>query len=362
MTLNPCPNHWQAEALEDGRLSAKDRASFERHVEGCQECARAVERLRTLASVLKQLPAPEPTELERRRTRTALLLQANAGVLGTARRPSRWLALTLVPAFVVVTLLFAFTHRPATPPSKQVAVPAPLFEVADVDHADFSSERVGGTSRVVLRSGRASFHVEHVKPNARFLVALPDGEVEVRGTRFVVDVADGHTRAVTVSEGFVAVRISSFQGILRAGERWPQSETNELAKPATAAPATAASPASASPASAPLASANAARPSASTEQELPASTPGPRFAEAMHAFSAGDYGNADRLFIAFVRDFPADSRAEDAMFLLAEARERRRDTAGAQAAARAYLQRFPNGLRAPAAARLAGAAPATTAP
>lgn len=73
----------------------------------------------------------------------------------------------------------------------------------------------------------------------------------------------------------------------------------------------------------------------------------------MNAYTAGDYGEADRLLAAFVRDFPSDTRVEDAMFLIAEARMRRGDVPGAKEAARAYLRRFPNGLRAPAATQIA---------
>ncbi len=371
MTLNPCPKTWQVEAREDGRLSDRDRASFERHLESCQECTRAVEQLSTLAQVLAQVPTPQPTELESRRARTQLLALANAGMLGESRRPQRWLALGLLPVFAAIALIFGiFRHRVPTP---LTGTAAPLFEVANVDQADFSTERVGTTSRVALRSGRASFHVEHVKSGARFLVTLPDGEVEVRGTRFVVDVADGHTRSVAVSEGFVAVRVGAFEGLLHAGERWPRDSVDVGAEPATTAAAAATSAASATatsevappaPAtsaaatSAPAASAPQAPVSMATALALTSPTPGPRFAEAMRAFSAGDYGNADRLFVAFVAAFPADTRAEDAMFLLADARARRGDAVGAQAAARAYLVRFPSGLRAPAAARLAGSPPA----
>ena len=80
---------------------------------------------------------------------------------------------------------------------------------------------------------------------------------------------------------------------------------------------------------------------------------GLRFAEAVTAFSAGDYGRADSLFGAFARDFPSDSRAEDATFLRADARARRGDKMGAAAGARAYIHAYPNGLRRPEAERLA---------
>ena len=364
MTRDPCKRSWEIEALDDGRLSDKDRASFERHVEACQDCARGIERLRALGAVLSGLPAPEPTELERRRARADLLTRANEGMVGGNRRSARWAGLVLAPALVALALVAVIVAgRRGSSPAPVAATPAasaPLFEVAGVDHADFSTERVDAISRVSLRSGTASFHVEHVKPGARFLVALPDGEVEVKGTRFVVDVTGGHTRSVTVTEGVVAVRIVGFDGVLRAGERWPRSEVVTLPAPP---PASAAIP-GAAPLSAPTSSASARRPpvSAAVAQVPARPLPGPRFAEAMGAFNAGDYGEADRLFVAFFREFPSDTRAEDALFLLADARARRGDTAGAKVAARAYLQRFPNGLRAPAAERLAGEAQPTSPP
>lgn len=357
MTQNPCKRSWEVEALEDGRLSGKDRASFERHVESCQDCSRAIERLRTLGTALADLPTPEPSELDRRRARADLLARANEGMVGANRRSKRW-AFVLVPALVALALVVVMVRRGPSPAPVAVApaAAAPRFEVADVDHADFTTERVDAISRVVLRSGSASFHVERVLPGARFLVALPDGEVEVRGTRFVVDVVDGRTRSVSVTEGVVAVRIGGVERVLRAGESWPRSEAAVVPGPTGSAATTGAVSLSPSPSVSPEYSARPP-PSAAVAPAPVRPVPGPRFAEAMGAFNAGDYGAADRLFVAFVRDFPSDTRTEDAMFLLADARARRGDAGGAKEAARAYLRRFPNGLRAPAATRLAGDAP-----
>jgi ferric-dicitrate binding protein FerR (iron transport regulator) len=346
MTRIRCKRSWEVEALEDGRLGSKDRASLERHAEACEDCSEAVARLRELGTLLSALPAPEPTELERRRARADLLARANENVVGESARPRRWMMLALVPAVLAIALV-VFMQRRSAPVASGLDVPAaastsiaPSFEVMEIGRPDLSSERTEGTSRVILRSGMAAFHVEHVKPGARFLVAVPDGEVEVRGTRFVVDVADGHTRSIVVTEGAVAVRVAGFEGLLRAGERWPKVDTMPAATVAATSTSTSTSTSASASTSAPAAAARA--------------VPGVRFGEAMSAFNAGDYGNADRLFVAFVRDFPTDTRAEDAMFLLADARARRGDTAGAREAAKAYLRRFPNGLRAPSATRLAG--------
>jgi hypothetical protein len=331
MTRKPCKRRWEIEALEDGRLFGKDRASLERHMENCEDCTQAVARLRELGTLLAAIPTPESTELARRRARAELLGRANDSLV-KAERP--WRAVyAVVPALLALLLVIAIRSRHTAPASQ-----APFFEIANLDHADYTTERTDSISRVSLRAGTASFHVEHVKPGARFLVTVPDGEVEVRGTRFVVEVAGGRTRSVSVTEGVVAVRVVGFDGLLRAGERWPQL-----------APAPAMTTL---PSIAPSASAIASTSAIAVTPPAPL-LPGPRFAKAMTAFNAGDYGEADRLFVDFIRAFPSDARVEDAMFLLADGRARRGDAAGAREAARAYLRRFPDGLRAPAAERLA---------
>jgi len=406
MTRVPCKRGWEVEALVDGRLVGKDRASLERHVETCEDCGRSVMRMRELGGLLSALPTTDRTSLERRRERADLLTRANERLVGgEGRRSGFWVALALVPAVAVLAVLLArpaatVAVGPALPPSAATLDGPPAsagFEVTDVDHASFTTEQRDATSRVALRSGTASFHVEHVRPGARFVVALPDGEVEVRGTRFVLEVADGHTRSVVVTEGVVEVRLREFSGLLRAGERWPRapvaapvSRPQRSGEPTTtgghaasSVPADATGVAAAVGAAA-VSTAIAAAGSAATSPAEPSARevlagplasvaaepgpasgltgPGPRFAAAMSAYNAGDYGEAERRFVAFGAEFPSDSRAEDAMFLLAEVRARRGDLAGAREAARAYLRRFPAGLRAPAATRLARDTPAAPAP
>jgi hypothetical protein len=365
MTRATCHRIWECEAAEDGRLDAAGRESFERHVDTCDACGRAVARLHELRTLLRETPTPEPTELERRRERAALLARANERTLGTS---PRWHgarvfayagALALLLAVLVVSVRRSRPELVLLPTEQGEAAPA--FEVTDVGGADYVSERVAGTSRVTLRSGTAAFHVEHVRPGARFLVALPDGEVEVRGTRFVVDVVEGHTRSVLCTEGAVAVRIGAVQTLLHAGERWqtasaetaprrPESTLSTSAPASTPFPPHAPRVTTAAP---PGARAAASAPSPSVSPPAAHLPAGVRFAEAMEAFRGGDYGEAERRLAAFTEEFPADARVEDAMFLIADVRARRGDATGARGAAREYLRRFPAGLRAPAAARIA---------
>lgn len=373
MTRRDCNRIWQAEAMEDGRLAPPDLASFERHVLGCEACAKELRALRDLASLMASIPEPERTELTRRRARSELLRKANEELTGPKPRLGRWRIFSFAAVFCAVLAGIAGVQV-----YRNSGDHAPAFEIQDLSQAVWSVEKSESASRVVLRSGAASFEVDRVKTGARFLVELPDGSIEVKGTRFMVDVRGGQTQRVEVFEGTVLLQVPSFKGLLHAGERWPAKVTGQVIAAPSAVPSADVAIAPAVPAaseeipvlhprldvpsSSPHASASGSAPGVRVEP-LPvpsASSPppkdqaGPRFAEAMGAFSAGDYGRADGLFAAFIRDFPRDGRAEDAMFLRAQGRIRRGDRAGAAAIAREYLQAFPRGLRRPEAESMAG--------
>jgi hypothetical protein len=79
-----------------------------------------------------------------------------------------------------------------------------------------------------LARGAVSAHVTKLKAGERFVVATPDAEVEVRGTRFQVTVVpsdeacgQGVVTRVAVSEGVVVVRSLGHEVRVEAGHRWP---------------------------------------------------------------------------------------------------------------------------------------------
>jgi hypothetical protein len=116
-----------------------------------------------------------------------------------------------------------FRARSAPPENDAfVATDPPKFQIANIENALFESKREGGTVRSSLTRGVAAFHVEPLGPGQRFLVALPDGEVEVHGTLFVVRIDGGRTQSVEVSEGTVELRLQGrAKMLLSDGQRWP---------------------------------------------------------------------------------------------------------------------------------------------
>ena len=110
--------------------------------------------------------------------------------------------------------------------------------------AGASSARVvelDAMQRFDLERGALAAQVAKLGAGRRFVIATPDAEVEVRGTRFAVAVGEADAAScdpavrtsVTVDEGVVVVRHGSIEARVAAGGHWPDCG------PATAPPAAA---------------------------------------------------------------------------------------------------------------------------
>jgi hypothetical protein len=340
--VGTCERLWQAEAIEDGRLDGSDRLSFEKHARACVICAKELGALARLRETMQRIPALSSTPFEHRRRRVDLLRQANGRAVnrnGNALvRRWIWLAAALSIGVVAVVLRPLLGHVPSATES---GLGPPSFEVDDVDGAVWSSEVVGQAIHARLSDGAASFHVEHTRVGQRFLLQMPDAQVEVHGTRFRVKVRAGATHRVEVSEGIVALRLRGEpERLLRAGETWDAVAPGEPLSLDTAGIANAI----------PLENQDA---SASSDRSGARSAPDSRstgaqhdaFSAAVAAFRSANYRKAEQMLDRFLEESPRDARIEDAWFMKAVARSRTGDTDGAAQLARAYLLRFPNGLR-----------------
>ena len=100
--------------------------------------------------------------------------------------------------------------------------PAPLAgSVIPGVGAVWRQSREGGVERVELEAGSVQVHVRAQTPGERFLVELPDGEIEVRGTTFEVTALDGSTRHIGVNEGTVVLRLRGSGNLsLGPGAHW----------------------------------------------------------------------------------------------------------------------------------------------
>jgi hypothetical protein len=90
---------------------------------------------------------------------------------------------------------------------------------------------LGRLQRFVLDAGRFEANVAKLEPGFRFVVATPDAEIEVHGTRFEVmvgadrsDCAPLVRTRLMVGEGTVTVRHAAGEAHVGAGSSWPACE------------------------------------------------------------------------------------------------------------------------------------------
>jgi hypothetical protein len=353
-----CTRRWQAEAIEDGRLNGPERTSFEKHLGSCTACQKEVAELAELGAAMKHAPSFVSLPIQRRRVRASLLRSAHEQAIG-ARARSGWRAWYMAPAVALVLVTLLFVGRT---PLQRLVQPAlaspPTFEITPVDGAEWTTRTTGAIVHVRLASGSASFHVQRTRDHQRFLLDLPDGEIEVRGTRFLVELRDRMTRHVAVSEGLVVLRLrGESERHLARGESWDRAEPPAALSAAGTSSAMggrgAESAGTASATGAPIGAASR-RDSARRPPDRPDPTAAQDpFAAGVDALRAGEYVLADRLLAQFLKESPRDARAEDAQFLRAVARSRAGDAAGAAELAEEYLRKFPKGLRRPEAQTMA---------
>ena len=214
--------------------------------------------------------------------------------------------------------------------------------------------------RFALETGSFSAKVAKLGPDERFVVTTSDSEIEVRGTEFRVSVVppeaacgDRTPTRLEVAEGVVAVRHAGVETLVRAGERWPacavvKSSTTALPPEPTTGRADG--------------SDDAERAGTYRARPAPAATPtasslveqNELYGQALNAKRAGRPEAAlqslDRLLASYPEGPLSESARLQRMRIIATT-----DRPRAGAAAREYLQRYPQGFgRAEAEALAAG--------
>ncbi len=359
-----CP-HWpEVEAADDGRFGVRDRERVARHLAGCAACRTRRARALALQTRAREGADAAVSALEHRRARVALLRAAmhEREPRGATARRAMAFALPALAAAVAMVVLRRAPH----PRGLREAVEARETRVVPVGSARWTRRASAGQETVALYEGTLAVSVAHQRRGHRFVVALPDGELEVRGTRFTVSVRGGHTERVEVSEGLVALRVErGSEQLVAAGGRWQAPALCVTAPPAEPSPAPARTPPP--DASSTLAAATAARSEATARaaaatptRATPVANPRPapaadhaamegdgggfqHFADGVAAMGRGDHRVAAAHFADFEASAPHDERADDAGWLRVVALRRARLDAEATEAAAVYLQRHPRG-------------------
>jgi TolA-binding protein len=347
-----CDRLWQVDAVEAGRLSPSD-GSFKRHQRVCEECRSRAAASDKLRSMLRALPDPTPGELGLRRLRERILREAATPgePWWTVRRAT--IVATALVALVALVIggRFVLHARDGGPELRWAG------SVVPVEGARWLQARAANVERVSLLDGEIRVFVRKQAADERFLVVVPDGEIEVRGTTFDVVVRAGATRHVHVVEGVVVLRIrDGQQPTLTAGQTWDlpsEARTEPVLPPA-------------GPTGAAAAEATAVRAPELARSRVTVATPAntrvtwgtppdpratgatpaaddwmPDYELAMGLYRSGRFERAAEAFDRFASGHPGASTVDDALFLQAAALARAGRGDAAALVAVHQIERFP---------------------
>jgi anti-sigma factor RsiW len=168
-----CTRAPQAEALEDGRLSGAERASFERHAASCAECASELRALVRLRQGAERLPASTPTPLEHRRQRQALLLRASELCQRAPVQPRRraFAAFVLAGALVAAVCIVFGLRALRSGSEASAALAAPTYRLDASPGASWQTIEEGAALRLRLGNGSFMLEVEKLTAVQRFVVS-----------------------------------------------------------------------------------------------------------------------------------------------------------------------------------------------
>src|SRR5581483_3061386 len=199
MSDGGCHRLWEVDAYRAGLLGAGDSESFERHTRACATCKGRLESDERVRDLARELPYSEPGPLALRRLRARILHDAHGGDAldkrAAARRwlaPGAWVAAAAAVSVGALLLVSRPGPRPATASNaeaRSAPAAAPVDErlagtVVSASGARWSQARSARVERVELAEGSIGVDVRPQLAGERFLVELPDGEIEVRGTSF----------------------------------------------------------------------------------------------------------------------------------------------------------------------------------
>jgi ferric-dicitrate binding protein FerR (iron transport regulator) len=227
----------------------------------------------------------------------------------------------------------------------------------------FRVDSQGAIEHFSLLRGELSARVAKLTAGQRFIVATPDAEVEVRGTRFRLNVLSqaescgaGTRTRLEVTEGVVEVRASGKAIEVKAGEYWPVDCSAGSAQETSVTPEPAAQE-SAPSAKRAARTTGATAPASDAERTLERASAlaaaNDLFAEGVAKRRQGDVSGALRAYQELLTRFPRSALAENALVERMRLLASTGDPAKVGEAKR-YLARYPHGFAIKEARELTG--------
>lgn len=228
-----CPHLMEVEewAREGCDVELSERLA--EHAKDCASCGSFIEEVRETRELTASLPVHTMSSRRHDSIRFELMAAARSREPEKPQRevPSwnrrRVFAVFAAAASVAAVAVGAVVLRPRDDDAANLS---PLARVTLAEGATGETVSTNPDEIYRLVRGVAEFDVRSLAQGERFRVLAGDGVVEVRGTRFRVEVREGQMTEVRVSEGHVLVDVADRRvASLMAGEQWARSGNLEVA-------------------------------------------------------------------------------------------------------------------------------------
>jgi TolA-binding protein len=358
------------------------------HAARCEACREILDEVLEVRSIAGKLPVHRASEDRLGEIRFAIMAEARRE--GPRTQPSqprvrrsktRWSA-AAVFFVLLATVVGGLAMQPVRAHSNVIVT---LHGEAQGMLAGSNEDEV-----YVLVRGEAEFEVNELDQGSRFRAVAGGDVIEVRGTHFAVEVADGGLAGVAVTEGRVLVRLDEGIVDLRRGDRWQRTSSFDREaddqpvvrahKPAARVARGDAVLDGADGMSVPESFEANGSPSAPRRREAPGSVPVPgrlepagsppvsgrldpplrantdaAFRRAWQLYHAGEADQAAGLFDALLKDPALDgARRSDVLYWSARAHAKLGDSSASDERARAVLESEPGAWHAAESALLLG--------
>jgi len=191
------------------------------HVVECLSCRARREVFARDAALLRTQDEPRVSAERVARVRAAVL----EGAIAPRAEKASWVSSFARVAAALLLVVVRPLEVPVAPNAPVARAVVESSEGALLEHALSPTDEV-----VRLHRGRIRLRVAKLGANQRFRVLADDGEVEVRGTVFDVEVTDAKLSRVAVSEGLVVVRRIGHAAVwLEAGRLWQREAETVIA-------------------------------------------------------------------------------------------------------------------------------------
>jgi TolA-binding protein len=199
------------------------------HLKNCEECEKEFEELKQIQSYF-QISTPVLSKEESGAIKFRIESECNKEK-PVREKPNTlffWKQWYIPVSVAMVAVIMFFAMLKVFTPSKSTSISSSKTTIIAEHGAKWNYVSKGKMEVVSVSSGKVHFSVKKLLSGESFNVISGDEWVEVRGTKFSIDVSNNKMQKVEVIEGIVEVHVQNTNKLLFAGQSWKRKSSDKI--------------------------------------------------------------------------------------------------------------------------------------